>query len=289
LPEPAGPFGIIINEVLFNPIGDGVDFIEIYNRSSGAIRLDEIDLASVKDSPPDLPDTQSVSVTASCRAILPQEYLVLTTDPQKVRDQYHTEDPEAFLEMSSFPSFNNDLGSVLLLDKQGTVLDGMKYSEGMHYLLLNSKEGVSLERVLLDRLGYDPSNWHSAAETAGFATPGYRNSQCLEIIEADAVLTLQPEVFSPDGDGRDDNLGIVCHFDAPGKIMTVLVFDASGRLVRTLVNNEMQGTQGVYSWDGTMDDRTPAGNGIYVIFMETLDMEGRVKHYKKAGVLARNR
>jgi flagellar hook assembly protein FlgD len=69
----------------------------------------------------------------------------------------------------------------------------------------------------------------------------------------------------------------------------VLIFDAEGRLARTLVNNEMPGTQGIYTWDGTMDDRTAAQSGIYVVYMEALGMDGKTTHYRKAAVLTRNR
>jgi hypothetical protein len=289
LPQPVEPFDIIINEVLFNPLGNGVDYIEIYNRSGKAISLDELILASVKNATTGQPDTQAVSIISSCMVILPSHYILLTSDPQIVKDQYFTSDPEAFLEMASFPSYNNDKGYVLLMDQDKMVIDGMTYSEEMHFLMLNSREGVSLERICPDRFGDDPSNWHSAAETSGFGTPGYKNSQYLEIMEDENALFIQPEVFSPDGDGVDDNLGIVYNFGSPGKLITVLIFNAEGRLAKTLANNEMPGTHGIYSWDGTLDDRTPAQNGIYIIFMEALGMDGKTSHYKKAGVLARNR
>jgi hypothetical protein len=289
LPQPAVPFDIIINEVLFNPLGDGVDYVEIYNRSSKAIELEGYFLASAKHSPPNPPDTQSVAITLSCQAILPNRYLVLTSDPQKVKDQYYTSDPYAFLKCPSFPSYNNDQGHVLLLGPDKMVIDEMHYTEDMHFLMLKSPEGVSLERISTERLGYDASNWHSAAETTGFGTPGYRNSQYIEISDVNTALSLQPEVFSPDGDGKDDQLGIVYHFDTPGRLITILVFNAEGRLIKTLVNNEMPGTQGIYSWDGTLDDRTTAQNGIYVVYMEALGMDGKMRHYKKACVLARNR
>ena len=175
------------------------------------------------------------------------------------------------------------------MKKDGSVIDGMNYSEEMHFLMLLSYEGVSLERISPDRPGTDPLNWHSAAETCGFGTPGYRNSQYLEPGESDASVYLQPEIFSPDGDGHDDNLGICYQFDSPGKLVTVLIFNSDGRLARTLVNNEMPGTEGVFSWDGTLDDRTQACDGIYVILMEVLGMDGKTSRFKKAGVLARNR
>jgi hypothetical protein len=282
------PFDIVINEILFNPIGDGVDYVEVCNRSDKTIDLEELILASVKISTPDVPDTQFVDISTSCRAIFPSQYLALTSDPGMVKSQFYTEDPAAFLKMPSFPSYNNDQGTVLLMNKDGSVIDMMNYSEEMHFLMLLSYDGVALERISPERPGTDPSNWHSAAETAGFGTPGYRNSQYLETSEASSSLSIQPEVFSPDGDGRDDNLGIVYHFDFPGKLITVLIFNADGRLVRTLVNNEMPGTQGVYSWDGTLDDRAAAQNGIYIIYMEVLGMDGKTRHFKKAGVLARN-
>ena len=289
LSESAEPSDLVINEVLFNPLGDGVDYVELYNRSNRAIDLEQLIIASVKGVPPELPDTQSVDISTSCRIILPGAYLALTTDPEMVKSQYVTEDSQAFLQMASFPSFNNDIGYVLLTDQRGQVIDAMSYSEEMHFLMLGSYEGVSLERISPERPSGEASNWHSAAETAGFGTPGYRNSQYLPDNETDDDLLISPEIFSPDGDGKDDNLGIYYHFDAPGKLVTVLIFDSGGHLARTLVNNEMPGTEGFFSWDGTLDDRTSAQNGIYVIYLEALDMNGKTKHYKKAGVLARNR
>jgi hypothetical protein len=289
LPQPVSPFDIIINEILFNPRSDGVDYVEIFNRSDKVIDLNELTIASVRNSPPEPADTQSVSISSSCKVIMPYQYLVLTSDPQKVKSQYYTSDPEAFLEISSFPSYNNDKGHVLLMARDKSIVDGMSYSEDMHFLMLNSPEGVSLEKVCPDKPGDDPSNWHSAAETAGFGTPGYQNSQFLQINDDGTTFTLQPEVFSPDGDGKDDNLGIVYNFDSPGKLITVLIFNAEGRLVKTLVNNEMPGTHGIYTWDGTLDDRTTAQNEIYIVYMEALGMDGKTRHYKKACVLARQR
>jgi hypothetical protein len=288
-PQALQPFDIIISEALFNPLGDGVDYIELYNRSEKAIDLQDLFLASVKYSPPNPPDTQIARIASSCSVMLPSAYLVLTGDPRAVKDQYYCPDPDAFLQVQSFPSYNNDQGYVVLLNKENMVSDGMHYNEDMHFLMLNSTEGVSLERICQDRFGDDPGNWHSAAETTGFGTPGYENSQNLDIVVDEAAVSVQPEVFSPDGDANDDQMGIVYHFDSPGKLITVLIFSTEGRLVRNLVNNEMPGTQGSYSWDGTMDDCTPARNGIYIVYTEVLGIDGKTLHFKNACVLARNR
>lgn len=290
LPEPVVANDIIINEVLFNPASDGVDYVELYNRSGKAIDLENFSLASVKGSPPDPPDTQAVVIISSCHTLLPGKFLLLTSDPEMVMSRYYTENPSAFMEMASFPSFNNDKGYVLLQDNGGNKIDGMAYSEEMHFLMLLSYDGVALERISPERPGDDAGNWHSAASTVGFGTPGYENSQYLNVENiSEDDLSLSPSFFSPDGDGRDDNLGITYRFDSPGKLVTILIFSMEGRLARTLVNNEMPGTSGMYSWDGTLDDRSEAPDGMYVIYMEALGMDGKTQHYKKAGILARTR
>ncbi|MFO7613804.1 MAG: hypothetical protein R6W71_04110 [Bacteroidales bacterium] len=270
-------------------MGDGVEYVEIYNRSGKAIGLDDLLLATVKESPPNPPDTQTYALTSGCLTLLPEEYLVLTADPEKVKHQYFTENQHAFRKMISFPSYNNDKGFALLINEEGLVIDGLKYREEMHLPLLNSYKGVALERISPDRLGDHSNNWHSAAEAVGFGTPGYRNSQFSGEMDNTGVLSVHPEVFSPDGDGQDDQLGITYSFNAPGKMVTILIFSANGYFVRTILNNELCGTSGICSWDGRLDDRTAAPNGIYVVYMEALGMDGKTDRFKKACVLARKR
>ncbi|MFO7613074.1 MAG: lamin tail domain-containing protein, partial [Bacteroidales bacterium] len=187
--QPGNAFDLVINEILFNPLGDGVEYVEIYNRSGKAIGLDDLLLATVKESPPNPPDTQTYALTSGCLTLLPEEYLVLTADPEKVKHQYFTENQHAFRKMISFPSYNNDKGFALLINEEGLVIDGLKYREEMHLPLLNSYKGVALERISPDRLGDHSNNWHSPAEAVGFGTPGYRNSQFSGEMDNTGVLS----------------------------------------------------------------------------------------------------
>jgi len=52
------------------------------------------------------------------------------------------------------------------------------------------------------------------------------------------------------------------------------------------VNNELLGTEGSYSWEGTCDDRTKATAGIYVILVELVDLNGKVLRHKRTVVIA---
>jgi hypothetical protein len=55
-----------------------------------------------------------------------------------------------------------------------------------------------------------------------------------------------------------------------------------------LVNNELLGTEGTISWDGFTDDNQKANIGIYIIFIEVFDVDGKVKNYKETAVLGGN-
>ncbi len=286
LPEEVEESDIVINEVLFNPSDqyvDGVDFVEIVNRSQKIFDLNDLLLCTEDEDTGELDASKEVSTDGYL--FFPGEYLVLTTKPDVVKTQYFTENPDGFIRMESLPSYSNDKGVVLLATKGFVRIDRMAYSEDMQYPLLNSFDGVSLERINFDRPTDDLTNWHSAAESAGFATPGDLNSQFSMSIETNDPITIEPEVFSPDNDGRDDVLNINYKFATSGKNCSVNIYDSRGRPVRTLVNNEFIGTEGQFSWDGLNDDNQKAPIGIYVIFVEVFDTEGNTENYKKTAVL----
>jgi hypothetical protein len=68
--------------------------------------------------------------------------------------------------------------------------------------------------------------------------------------------------------------------------MSATIFNAEGYSIKKLTNNEYLGSEGSISWDGIQDDNSKAPVGIYVFFITIYDAEGKVKNYKKTGVLA---
>ena len=156
----------------------------------------------------------------------------------------------------------------------------------MHHPLINQVAGVSLERIHFDRPTSDRTNWHSASASAGYATPGYKNSQFSQPVDADKEVIVHPEVFSPDNDGVDDVLNITYRFDSQGLTASVHIFDSQGRLVKNLVGNELLGTEGTFSWDGRTEDNQKASIGIYIIYFEAFGVNGELKKHKRTAVLA---
>jgi hypothetical protein len=286
LPKPVVAQDVVINEVLFNPKDDfvkGVEFVEIYNRSTKIIDLSTMILATEDKNTGEISSARNISEEGFL--LFPESYLVLTHDPEIVKQQYVTDDPDAFLKMTSLPQYANSEGVVIIATKGLELIDRLTYSENMHIPLLRSFKGVSLERLHYDRPSHDVTNWHSAAEDAGFATPGYKNSQFTDTQIVDDPITVSPEIFSPDMDGKDDVLNISYRFDKPGFVGTITIFDSRGRVVRKLVNNELLGVEGVFTWDGFSDGNLKASIGIYIILFEVFDEGGTAKTYKKTAVL----
>ena len=285
LPQPAEPNDIVINEILFNPPVGGTEYVEIYNRSSKIIDLQTLRLSSKDTILDEL--TQIRNISASSYLMFPEDYIVLTSNNHRVKPFYHTPYPQNFVEMPSLPQFNNSSGIAVIANAAAEEIDMLVYEEGMHYPLLRDVKGVSLERIHYERPSDDRTNWHSAAAGAGYGTPGYKNSQFGIVLEADDVaITVYPKVFSPDNDGHDDVLNIAYKFENPGYVASIVIYDARGRQVRHLVNNELLGTSGMFSWNGITDDNLKANIGIYIIFVEVFDVNGQVKKYKKTAVLA---
>lgn len=277
---------VVINEVLFNPLGDGVDFVELFNPSFKVIDLAEMQLGSVRISPPNPPDTSFYNISEDQFLLIPGKYICLTFSPTKVKEQYFTQNPNGFLKVDPFPSLNNDEGSVLLKTNSEIIIDAFDYNEEMHYPLLIYVDGVSLERTNFLQASNDKTNWHSAAESAGFATPAYQNSQFIGEMEIDKTIIIDPEIFSPDNDGYNDQMSIKYKFDQAGYMMSVDIFNSNGFPVRKLVNNEYLGTEGSVNWDGIKDDNTKAAIGIYIIYIQVFDLDGNVKQFKESVVLA---
>lgn len=282
IPEPALPNDIVINEILFDPNVGGVDFVEIYNRSNKVIDLKTMNISQY-DTINNV-QTSIKTITTDGYLIFPKDYLVLSTDGAAIKSQYNTSNPEGFLDLPSMPSMNID-GGTICLATISNIIDNFKYYADMHFGLLNITKGISLERINFDRPTQDRTNWHSAAEDVGFATPAYKNSQYADAGETDNVLEITPEIFSPDEDGNNDVVNINYHFDTPGFTANVTIYDSKGRVVKQLIRNELLGIKGTYSWDGINENREKARIGIYIIFFEVFDLKGTVKHYKKTCVL----
>jgi hypothetical protein len=279
----ADSLDVVVNEILFNPASGGYDYVEIYNRSQHIIDLSQLYVANRNSSGV----VSSIYPIADDHNLLfPQGFALMTEDSAWVASHYFTNDPKTFIQLNTMPSFSDDNGDVILLGVSGNIIDEVVYSDKWHFPLIHNTEGVSLERINYNGSSVQ-SNFHSAASSVGYGTPGLKNSQYSPDENIQAEITVSPDVFSPDNDGQDDFVTIDYIFPSPGYVANITIFDASGRPVRYLQKNALNGIKGNYRWDGLGEKQQKLPIGIYVIVTEVFNTDGKRKLFKNSVVLAR--
>jgi hypothetical protein len=276
------PADVVVNEVLFNPWPGGVDFVEIHNRSGKRIDAGKITLAG-RDRNLNL--RQHISLRSIGRVIEPGEYIALCISPESVLSYYSTPCEECIFRLPSMPAYNNDEGWVVLLDEQQNIIDEFHYTDKMHHRLLHDVKGVSLERVNPELPASQPGNRQSASADAGYATPGYRNSQFQSGPLQQASVAIESLAISPNGDGYNDELVIHYETPMPGWIANSWIFDVSGRTVARLMKNQLLSVNGSLKWDGSDETGSRLMAGPYILFMEMYDLNGNIERFRKAVVI----
>ena len=276
------PGDVVINEILFNPVPDGNDYVELLNTSEKEIPLKNLYLAS-RDN--DFQLTQIYRAAEKNRWLSPGSFLVLTKDTNGVFPCYYIECEACFQQMDKFPSFNNDDDYVVLLNEKLEIIDELFYSEDMHHELLADEEGVSLERISAEVKTNNPGNWASASGFSGYGTPGYKNSQAGTAEKSGPEIIFEPDAFSPNLDGYNDEYQIHYQLDNPGYLVNILIFDSAGRFVMQLAKNEIMATNGTIYWNGEDETGQKLPMGVYVVMVEIFNTEGVVYKYKDGVVL----
>ncbi len=272
---------IVINELLFNPFAGGADFIEIHNRSSQPFNLTQLKLYRRDNSGALI---SGIRLSSSNRLILAGEYYAFTPDPESINQHYSCQNRNNLLQLS-IPAMNDDQGTVVLTDTLRERVDEVTFTDKMHYPLLASTEGVSLERVNPEMPSDKASSWQSASQLSGFATPTAKNSCYRDFNEVGSRVTIDPELFSPDGDGYHDVTYIRLKLPEPGWNATITIYDSKGREVRKLLNNALIDVNGEIAWTGLTNDNQLADMGIYVVLVEMFHLSGEVRKEKKVVVV----
>ncbi len=273
---------LLISEVLFNPYPDGSDFVEIYNNSGHEVDLSGLYLAT-RDNAKALKQISQLSV---CQQYMPVgSYLAVTKSRKGVLDFYWSKCEECILQTEKFPTLTDLSGYVGLLNENQEVIDEMEYTDGMHHPFISKTEGISLERISFSEPASRKENWHSAGKSAGFATPGYQNSACAKADLAGKLISINPEIFSPNGDGINDQLNIYINTGEPGWILNITILNYAGRAVRKLANNYLAGSSDQVAWDGLGSDYQIVQPGIYILDILLFEKTGKHLRVRYACVL----
>jgi hypothetical protein len=286
LAEPAAHGDILFNEVLFNPLPGDPDYLELYNNSNKVIDASRLQIVTINDASGD--KSEALPVSADQRCILPGEYYAFTTDAKKISERYLSGDPDHIFETRSLPSMPDDKGHLILYNRELEKIDEFLYNEDMHYSLLSTTEGVSLEKTAPGNSSEETVNWHSATGSSGWGTPGAQNSMFIGMPSASDKLVLSSSKISPDNDGNEDFLTIRMNLKGNGNVVSVMIFDETGNYVRKIVSNLYAGAKVSFIWDGTADDGSMVNTGIYIIFVTLYDDTGKTEQWKKVCTVIKN-
>ncbi len=184
----------------------------------------------------------------------------------------------------SWPSLNDDGDVLTLSDPTGQRIDIAEYSE--------AESGISFIRRDWHEKPY-PGDWIVISDPTE-ASPGepnrispYEPGTSPEVVEAGApVLSISPNPFSPDGDGREDE--VLFHFGVASEQIevTLRLFDVNGRRLATLMRSTVLPGNGVWSWDGRVDGYGYLPAGIYVYHAEIRDANGSGKWETKGTLVS---
>ena len=273
---------ILINEILFNPVTGGADYVELYNNSGNTLSLEQIYLATVNDT-----SVKRLYPIPSEGAMEPHSLIVVTTDASFVSTHYTVSRPDWLIQTTNMPAYGDKSGTVVVATADSVVLDQFDYDVSMHSRLLRDVEGVALERRSFERSTQEASNWYSAASTAGYGTPTARNSQSRETLFLDNDFAFSTTLFSPDGDGYNDLLDITYNLQQCDLAANIIVFDRHGRQVRQIARGHLLGCQGALIWDGTNDNGTACPRGNYLVVVEAYNESGARQSWRRTVALVR--
>ncbi|WP_375584905.1 lamin tail domain-containing protein [Cyclobacterium xiamenense] len=280
IPGVAEEGDLLLNEILFNPDAGVPKFVEIYNHSEKYLNLKNWKLANATEG-----EITNRRIIAGGNLIVdPFDYLVVTTDVQRLAERYPLHDREKMVEMS-LPSYPIRSGTVILLDPDENWVERLDYEEDFHHAFLRDFKGISLERYSVTAPTNDPENWHSASAHVGHASPGAKNSQVFVPGSSAFGISVTPEVFVPMATGEQPFTTISYTMETPGFQATLRIFTPTGVPVKVLCENAIWGAEGFYTWDGTNERGEKVNAGYYILSVELVHPSGQVQHLKKTVVV----
>lgn len=172
----------------------------------------------------------------------------------------------------------NDKGCVVLLDRQGNIIDECPYTKYMHHCLISDREGIALEKIHPDLPSAEANSWLSAAADASYGTPGRINSQYrpLDTVGANEGFFVEQDWLSPLGNSKYKQLVLGYSF-ADRRVANINVYNRSGALLYSLAENALLGARGFFVWQGVDSEGKVPDAGSYLIHIEHFNLKGDSK------------
>lgn len=269
-PEQVAAGDLLFNEIMFNPSDDGAEYVELFNVSDKLLDLQNLAITTRKSDG----SFNTGNVFPENSFVLPYSEIALCGEPGTVAE-YHACPAEANIMGTTWRQTLNNDGTTLYLLADTLVLDSVTYSAKWHHVLIKNEKGVALEKINPTLPAGEPASWHSASSETNFGTPGYRNSQYRSLGQEEETkrIWLEPEAFTPDGDGFEDVCFIRYAMPGNGFTANVDIYTPTGLLLKTIGRNQLLSAEGFFIWDGLTKNGTNANVGVYVLVFDAVNAE----------------
>lgn len=250
---------IVINEIMYNSIGNDVEFVELYNNSTKEYNLQNWYL---------LDDNDSHSPCYLNWVLKPGEYLVIVSDISQFKQKYPTVtkiNPNAFDTGGTGWSLGNGGDAVRLFDSNKTLHDIVVYSDGGNWPTSPDGNGPSLELLHPSLDNSLPTSWDPSKISGG--TPGAKNSVYTENVRP----TCKDGFRTPELPTSSDNVTV-----------SVLAFDNEGLSKVELFVNLGSGYKAQVMYDNGTNGDAKAGDSLYSAIIPAQASGKVVKYYAVA-------
>lgn len=150
---------LLVNEIMYAPMGDEPEWVELFNNSPDSINLKGWKISDNNIS------TKSF-ITQSDVQVAPNTYVVVAKDLN-----FSLVHPNVFSVIAYFSALNNTTSdAVILYDPSNVTMDSVLYEPGW-----GGQNGKSLERIACELSGTISTNWGTCQDSLS-STPGIVNS-----------------------------------------------------------------------------------------------------------------
>ncbi len=273
---------LIINEIMYEPKSGKSEYVELYNPSPIPVDIEGWKLSDRRDTN----KNSNSNILAKSSLIIPSHhFLVIASDSSLLADYNDIAFPPSHcIVKRNGLGLNNTGDNIIVFDRTGKAIDSIRFLPTWHNSDVEDVTGRSLERINPFLAGTDNRNWSTCADPSG-GSPGKQNTIFTVSVQPSSNISFSPNPFSPDGDGYEDVTILSYELPEPTGTIRVRIFDAKGRLVRTLASGEPTGAHGQLIWNGYNDRDERVRMGIYIILLEAFGANGGEMHKIKSVVV----
>ncbi len=269
-------FDIIINEIMFDPISNASEYIELYNNTQSYINLENWRIYD------DAGSFNSKSLKVNHIDIAPFEYCVIAADSSIFNQFPNLQNNENLRIIKSSVVLNNSGDLIVLCDPIGNVIDSLHYTSKWHNQSISNTKGISLERISPLSESNDANSWTSSSGLRG-GTPCEINTANYDTNKGS--IEISPNPFNP---SKHINCSIVFQIPFNNARLRAVLFDEFGNQVAEIANNRFVHSSGTLHIDSSILNMNNLRDGLYIVFVEAISTENGATHTNRAVLVIKN-